>query len=981
MVQDPAIQEMIFDDLKGIITGKILIDALSIKLYSCDASPFEVTPLAVVIPNNQEEVSALVKYAFEKKIPLIPRGSGTGTSGAALGNGIVIDLSQNFKNIISLEDGILHAECGVTIKQLSDFITHTQFRIPSAPWNEERSLGGWLSSDAAGPFLLADKHPRHYVTALKVVLDDGSISWIESPTLGSEPAKEKVSRMEILQEGFSFILEEQKEELLASFSTLPFPHGNYNLSEIIKSNNKDMHQVFLGAEGTLGIIIAAKIRVIEKHQSPQWGLYCFSTLQECLEASHYALQHSPDLCDILEHRFFSLAKANDNLCAEWIHPDTNAVLLVCFSGVNQNTSLAAFEKSISATGVIPIRTYQCLDALTPNPWRLREVALKALARVKGPETFLQFIDDLVLPRENLGQFLEQLTTVLKDHESTAIYAICPGTGQVQLRVLGTPQKRKESARLWSLADKVYGLVQDFGGALSCQEALGLSRLPWQTKISAGVLPSLRKIKDLFDPYNQFNPGKVVGTSSEIPIWPFRSLGDLENQSESNIDSVITLQPILKWKENSPLIESSHCNGCGLCRTQSSAKRMCPTNRVIKNEHATPRAKANLARMLLGSPKEQQLFSSEEMRDISDLCINCRMCAIECPSHVDIPGLMLEAKVANVEMHSIERSDWVLSRTELFSSLGSMLAPLSNLIMGNIFSRWLIEKLFGISRLRKIPPFTRSNFIKRAKKKGWTKKPSPAKPKVAYFVDIFANYHDPSIGEAIVAILHHNGIEVHVPEGQVGCGMAPLAQGDIDYARAALRQNVRIFADLAREGYPIICSEPTAALFFKQDAGRLLEDPDVDLVASKVEEFTSFLWNLHMQGLLKTDFAPVDLRVGQHVPCHLKALGQPLVTSQLLGLIPQLHLEALNDSCSGMAGTFGLKAANLSLSKSIGQPMLSHLEQSNLVLGTTECSACRIQMEDVGTKQTLHPAQLLALAYGLMPGLSKMVPKLAEKRLP
>ena len=974
MVQDPTLREMIFDDLKGLITGKILIDALSIKLYSCDASPFEVTPLAVVIPNNQEDVSALVKYAFEKKIPLVPRGAGTGTSGAALGNGIVVDLSQNFKNIISLENDVIHAECGVTIKQLSDFIAQTEFRIPSAPWNEERTMGGWLSSDAAGPFLLADNHPRHYVSALKVVLNDGSVSWFESSAQGSEPTKEKVSRAEILQEHFSFFIEEQKDELLAANPTLPFPHGKYNLCEIIKSKKQDLHQVFLGAEGTLGIILDVKIKLVEKHLHPQWGLYCFTTLQDCLEASHYALQHSPDLCDILEHRFFSLAKAGDNLCAEWIHPDSNAVLLLCFSGVNQNTSLMAFEKSLSANGISSIRTYQCLDAQTPSPMRLREVALKALARVKGPETFLQFIDDLVLPRENLALFLEQLTTVLKDHESTAIYAICPGTGQIQLRVLGTPQKSKESARLWSLADKVYGLVQDLGGALSCQEALGLSRLPWQTKMSAGLLPSLQKVKDLFDPYNQFNPGKVVGTSSEIPIWPFRSLGELENQTDQNKDSTITLQPLLKWKENSPLLESSHCNGCGLCRTQSSSKRMCPTNRVIKNEHATPRAKANLARMLLGSPKDQQLFSSEEMRDISDLCINCRMCAIECPSHVDIPGLMLEAKVANVEMHSIERSDWVLSRTETFSSLGSMLAPLSNLMLGNIFSRWLIEKLFGISRLRKLPPFARTSFIKRAKKKGWTKKPSPAKPKVAYFVDIFANYYDPSIGEAIVAILHHNGIEVHVPQGQVGCGMAPLAQGDVDNAKAALRQNLRVFADLAREGFPIICSEPTAALFFKQDAGRLLDDPDVDLVASKVEEFTSFLWNLHVQGLLKTDFAPVNLKVGQHVPCHLKALGQPLVTSQLLGLIPQLHLEALTNSCSGMAGTFGLKASNLSLSKSIGEPMLSHLEKSDLVLGTTECSACKIQMEDVGTKKTLHPAQLLALAYGLMPGLSQTVPK-------
>lgn len=973
-MQDLSIQEMIFDDLNGILKGEILIDNLSLKLYACDASPFEVMPLAIVIPAGEQDVTALVKYAFEKKIPLIPRGAGTGTSGAALGNGIVIDLSKNFQNIISLDNDIIHLECGVTIKQLQDFISSTNFRIPSSPWNEERTVGGWLSSDASGYLLLADKHPRHYVTALKVVLDDGSISWIEPQMQITGQAKELNSRAELILERFSFLLEEQKETLLLNPTKVAFPHGNYNLLDLVRSKVKHFQQVFLGAEGTLGIILGAKIRLLEKQSTSQWGLFCFINMLECLEASRCALLHFPDICDILEHRFISLAKAGDNLCAEWIHPDTKAVLMVCFSGSNQNISVSAFEKTLAASQISPLRAYLAVEPSAPSPWRLREVALKSLARIKGPETFLQLIDDFVIPEKNLAIFLDQLTGVLKDHECTAVYAISPGTGQVQLRILGNPQESKDGARLWSLAEKVYGLVLEHQGELSCQEALGLSRLPWQAKISAPILPILMQVKNLFDPYNLFNPGKVVASSSEIPVWPFRNHKNNTGISSEEKPPTGSFVPLLKWKDNSPLIEAAHCNGCGLCRTQNNSKRMCPTNKVLKNEHSTPRAKANLTRMLLGNPKDQTLFGSEEMREVAELCINCRMCATECPSHVDIPGLMLEAKAAHAEKHSIERSEWVLSRVETFSALGSLLAPISNWIMGNILMRWLMEKFLGLSRIRKMPEFARSNFIKQAKKRGWNKKPGNSKTKIAYFVDVFANYYDPSIGEAVVAILHHNNIEVHVPTAQVACGMAPLAQGDVDYARESLRQNVRVFADLAREGYAILCSEPTAALFFKQDAQRLLDDPDVQVVANQVEEFTSYLWNLHVQGLLKTDFHPLKIRVGQHVPCHLKSLGQPLATASLLNLIPSLELEALTDSCSGMAGTYGVKAANFELSKLIGQPMLSHLEKSTITMGTTECSACRIQMEDSGTKKTLHPAQLLAMAYGLMPDLVKELNK-------
>ena len=290
------------------------------------------------------------------------------------------------------------------------------------------------------------------------------------------------------------------------------------------------------------------------------------------------------------------------------------------------------------------------------------------------------------------------------------------------------------------------------------------------------------------------------------------------------------------------------------------------------------------------------------------------------------------------------------------------------MLGSPISRWLLEKMFGVSRHRRLPAFTKRSFLRRAQRRGWTRKPRSARPRVAYFVDVFANYNDPGIAEAVVAVLHHNGIEVYVPPGQVGCGMAPLAAGDVETARETVEQNLRVFAEVARQGYPILCSEPTAALMLRHDALALLDDPDVRLMAAQTVEFTAFLWDLHQQGQLRTDFLPLPLSVGHHVPCHLKALGRAPAGPALLALIPQLRVHTIDESCSGMAGTFGLKAVNYAVSLEAGRPMLEELARPRVLFGSTECSTCRLQMEDGSRKRTLHPAQYLALAYGLLPEL-------------
>jgi Fe-S oxidoreductase len=155
---------------------------------------------------------------------------------------------------------------------------------------------------------------------------------------------------------------------------------------------------------------------------------------------------------------------------------------------------------------------------------------------------------------------------------------------------------------------------------------------------------------------------------------------------------------------------------------------------------------------------------------------------------------------------------------------------------------------------------------------------------------------------------------------------------------------------------------------RQDYLDLLDDVDAVTIARQTVELTTFLWDLHQQGKLRTDFRPLDVGIGHHVPCHIKALGAP-AGPRLLGLIPRLRVHSIDVSCSGMAGTFGLLTRNHETALAAGAPMLRELSRPRALFGSTECSSCRMQMEDGARKRTLHPVEYLALAYGLMPEIA------------
>ncbi len=425
-------------------------------------------------------------------------------------------------------------------------------------------------------------------------------------------------------------------------------------------------------------------------------------------------------------------------------------------------------------------------------------------------------------------------------------------------------------------------------------------------------------------------------------------------------------------------ESGRCNGCGVCRTQSPDLRMCPFFRVDPTEEASPRSKANVARGILTGTLPPDAFASDEMKHMASLCFNCKQCELECPSNVNIPQLMIEAKAAYVSANGLSRADWILSRAHSLGAVGSTISFLTNWMIRHPTARWLMEKLLGISRHRKLPLFARRSFLRSLRSESQLGESTGKNKPVVYFVGDYANYYDPELSQAFIAILKHNDIPVIVPRGQTSSGMAMISAGDLDAAREVAQTNLRVLGDYAREGIPIVCTEPSAALCLKQEYPALLNHPDGNLVAEQTIEAGMYLEKLYNEGKLKTDFSPLPLEAGYHTPCHQKALSGSSPLARLLTLIPELRLSTIDKGCSGMAGAYGLTSENFQTSLKLGWDLISRMRDGDLNIGVTECSSCKIQMEQGTTIPTLHPLKLMAYSYGLMPSIANKLHRTTGK---
>ncbi len=970
-------RERIQDDLRGLVSGDVRCDDVFLELFASDGSIYEIKPLAVVRPRSTADVAACVAYAAEKNIPVHARGSGSGLAGESLGPGLVIDFSRYLRRVIYTDGDKVRVQPGVVLERLNTHLRASGCMFGPDPANSSvTTLGGVVGVDAAGSHWLRSGSARRHVLGLQVVLADGQVIEVGREPLADDVQKGAHPRKRELVARLGRLLKDQAAVIRAKQPPSPPNRCGYHLSDVLNDTHLDLARLLVGSEGTLALVTEVLLATEPVPRHSAVALLLFDSLEKAARAVVEVLPYGPTACDLMDRRHLSLARETEVHFDLLVPRNAEAALLVEQEGTNAIEVRQQLQHLVDEVCRRRQWAFDSRQAFDPREvelfWQLAMKIQPALYRIKGSTRPVPVVEDIAVAPDAIPDFLVRSQNILKRHQVTASLFCHAGQGRLYLQPFLDLADPEQVRRMRCLAEDLYEEVFELGGTIGGEHACGLSRTAFLQQQYGPLYDVFREVKQVFDPQGILNPGKIVGDDPDLltrhlrpPVLATPPADETDAIGNGPaLRNLVELQ--LNWDPAQVADFVRACNGCGHCRSQASNVRMCPMFHILPAEEASPRAKANLMRGVLSGQLELTALTSDEFKSIADLCINCHMCVQECPAKVDIPKLVAEGKGAYVAANGLRLSDWVLIRPDLLGAAGGRFAPLVNWALGNPQMRWMMEKVLGIAQGRKLPRVDHRSFLRRAARRRLTKATRRSGHKVAYFVDLYANYHDTRLGRALVAVLEHNGVAVYVPPGQKQAGMAAISLGALDFARKLARQNVAVLADAVRQGYHIVATEPAAALCLVREYPNLIDDDEVRLVAAHTSDACAYLWHLHTLGRLQLDFKPVHATVAYHMPCRLKAMQIGSPGENLLRLIPGLTVHHVEEGCSGMAGTFGLEHANYRNSLRIGRGLISHMRDPLLQAGTTECSACKMQMEQGTTKPTVHPIKLLALAYGLLP---------------
>ncbi|SMO39979.1 FAD-binding and (Fe-S)-binding domain-containing protein [Halorubrum cibi] len=974
--------------LRERVEGGVEFDEYAQVLYATDGSIYSARPAGVVFPRSVADVRETMRVAADHDVPVLPRGAGSSLAGQTVGPGcVVLDFSRHMDGILDVrpEERRAVVEPGVVQDDLDDRLAEDGLKFAPDPASSARAtVGGGIGNNSTGAHSVRYGITDAYTEELRVVLADGSLIHarevvLDSPEYESIVAGEEGGEREAaLYETVRELVEGNEAEIEKRYPTLKRSVSGYNLHKVVYENDDgetviNLSKLFVGAEGTLGVVVEAEVSLVTRPEETALALYCFDSLPAAMRAVPEALEFPVSAVELMDDEVFGLAAGSPQF-AEYAEPipDRAAAALM----LEWDDELVDdFEGAVADANdhfVEAGDAFDVLEAYTEEDqadlWNLRKAAIPLLMGMEGDPKPYPFIEDASVPPEELAEYVGEFEAVLEAHDTSAAYFAHAGSGTLHIRPILSLKEEEGIEKMHSISEDVTDLVLEHHGAFSGEHGDGLARTEFNPKMYGEALwGAFQELKSAFDPEWRLNPGKVVYVDGDTAA----ERGYPDTAADTDMREHLRYGPAYQSIEPRTTLDFddeggfSHlvelCNGCGTCRETDSGV-MCPTYRASGEEIQTTRGRANMLRAAIsGDLDEGEIHSDRFQEEVLDLCVGCKGCKSDCPTGVDLAKLKAEVKHEHHEEEGSGLRERLFRDIDRLSAVGSALAPVSNAAAKLPGARRVMDAVAGIAPDRELPTFRSESFEEWfASRGGSTVAPADAEDTVVLFPDTYTNYSYPAAGKAAVAVLEAAGVRVEVPDDLAPSGRAAFSTGFLDVARERAAANVAALSSRVREGESVLFVEPSDAVMFQDEYLDLLDGEDVRAVSAAAYGVSEYLDAGRVDERLAFD-APEE-SLAYHGHCNQKATDKD---HHAVGVLRRAGyaVDPLDSSCCGMAGSFGYESEHYDLSKAIGRILFDQVDESPGETATAPGASCRSQLGDRdGAAETPpHPIEKIAEA--------------------
>lgn len=965
--------------LPGNVTGKLLeglegsihVDAVNRATYATDASMYKKYPRGVCHPASRKDLTTIMEIAKKHDIPVLPRGAGTSLAGQTVGEALILDFSTHLNQILSVNNAAETAtvEPGVVLEDLNQHLQPQQLKFgPDVATANRATIGGMIGNNSAGSHSIRYGQTSDHINWIEAVLPGGKTVKLEPVDLHSlelsdaQNGPEDLSRNESLALKLQKLAKSHSSEIREAFPDLLRHVGGYRIQEFLNTEEVNPADILPGSEGTLALLHRVNVDLVPKPKTTVLGIVQFQRLHEALSAVQDILKTDPYAVELVDDVLLDLARDHETYhqYTNFLQGNPKAILMVEYEGNHKrqlDDKLASLEElcrsELQAHHVNKLTN----QAAQNQAWKVRKAGLGIMMSMAGDERTAAFVEDTAVPLDQLAFYGRRFRQILNKYDLHASFYGHASVGLLHIRPFLNLKNPKHIEKIKPFSQEIFELAKSCGGTYSGEHGEGRARSWFSDQYYAPPINNLfRNIKDLFDPDHLLNPGNMVGGTPE-PDEDLRYDGHRQTSVQRSYldhDSQEGLQRALE-----------RCNGNGLCRKTESGT-MCPSYMATGRERDSTRARANALREIIAGDLSKSQLTSSELHQIMDLCIGCKACKSECPSHVDMARMNFEYMAHKHRQEGTSLRDW------LFGKLGTLLRYTPDIPSFKQFLSRTVEsgikpyvsRLLNVHPDRPFPtPNPRTFFQLYKQQYSSHESPSDRKRSSSFndtlllYIDTFTNYFEPEIGLVAVDYFEQQDYQVLV-EPFPCCGRPAFSKGLYQEWKNTTQKNYQQLKPYVNNDIPIVFLEPSCYSAIGSDYGYTLPEEQF----SELESHT-FLWdeflareNVSLKG------NPASTRHSSfiHPHCHQNALLGTKHMESIFHGVSNYSVTFSEAGCCGMAGTFGYEQEHYQISRKMAeQRLLPRIQNQSDHTGILAPGfSCRHQINDLTSRTAKHPIEHL-----------------------